>query len=94
VIFGSACTVSEADALKPTPRAIAQLNAKLHSSRAELRNHEEELVQLENKIKAAREDFSSTVPPRLLAKREQLRKEVFELKVNIRELEILLNEEP
>jgi hypothetical protein len=93
LIFGSACTVSETAAPKPTPKATVQLKAMLESARHELQRCEEELGQTENEIRASQEDFEPAVSPRLLTRREQLKKKVLESKVTVRELEILLNEE-
>jgi len=93
LIFGSACTVSETAAPKPTPKATAQLRAMLESARHDLQRYEEELGQTEKKIKASQEDFDPAISSRLLTKREQLKKKVLELKVTVRECEILLNEE-
>jgi hypothetical protein len=94
LIFGSACTVSETAAPKPTPKATAQLKAMLESSRHELQRYEAELKQTENEINAKQEDIDQAVSSRLLTRREQLKKKVLESKVTIREFEILLNEEP
>jgi hypothetical protein len=93
LIFGSACTVSDTAAPKPTPKATAQLKAMLESARHELQRYEEELGQAEREIKASQEDMDHAVSSRLLTRREQLKKKILESKVTVREFEILLNEE-
>jgi len=92
LIFGSAC-VSDTSAPKPTPKAVAQLKTMLESARNELREYEEELGKTEEQIRDRQGKFEPTSSPRLLVKRKELTEKVFQSKVNIHELEILLDEE-
>jgi hypothetical protein len=95
LILGSACAVpvSESSPAKPSPKVIATLKTALETARKELRENEKELGKAEVEIGFSQGKPASSVSPRLLARREELREKILQSRVNVRELEILLDEE-
>ena len=100
LIFGSACNVPVLQTSTPTtsPKVYATLKAMLKAERHKLQHYEEKLWDTEKKIRSMDmegklDNDESDESDRLLTERNNLEQEILHSRVNIRELEILLNEE-
>jgi peptidoglycan hydrolase CwlO-like protein len=95
LIFGSACNVPifETSTPKASPKVSATIKAMLEAERHQLKDYEEKLRDTENQIIGLQGRLDNDESDRLLAARDNLKQRILQSRVNIRELEILLNEE-